>query len=334
MRRYLILAPLFACACMADANLATVQQGLISGWGPEVKAYYNETADGSSATTMVIVAPGAMDSNFEARLATYRSGKSLPTCSTANGCLHQFRGDGSTTLPTTTVGSYPTDALVAAEIASAGCGHCKLTIVQPATAGNDDVKQGTITAKGKGQFVLQLPLLADGASQVSDIDTSFTNSGIALVLPVGTGSGSVFGIPVHGIGVAKTALTSAVNSRNATEALNAGRGGFSGTFDRPSWQPNIGSSKNAVTSTAIVGTNADFYDLSGSWTQTSGTTVAAALFVGMIAALEGVLVTPEDISNAPMFSGITGSDDNSNAASGSFNKGDGFGVVDFNTLNP
>ena len=304
-----------------------------AGWAPQdFKAMYHQSEDGSSATTIVLVTVGAMP-DLASNLATYRSQFSLPTCSVNNGCL-KFRGqDGSTTLPASTVAGWPLNGDTQAQIASAGCKLCKITIVEASSAADSDLAIAIKTAKGLGTFVHAGVQIAETSTEVSGIETAYSGAGVALVAPSGDGSGAIRypAVSPQGFGISRASVS--LSGGVYTHTLNGGRGGFSAVFSRQSaWEPNIGSNMHSAVTLAVVGTNVALYT-NGAWTTADGTLVASSLFTGLIAAMEGAIIVPSDLVNLNQFLKFSGTDDNSNAAgNNTFNKGDGFGAQDFSNL--
>lgn len=74
---------------MVDASGALAVSAAPSGFGPaDLRAAYDITGSGSSATTIAIV-DACHYKTAEADLGVYRSQFGLPPCTKANGCFKQ-----------------------------------------------------------------------------------------------------------------------------------------------------------------------------------------------------------------------------------------------------
>lgn len=331
--------------CTTDANpaLAGAQQQILTSWGPEARDWDGLSGfTGSSATHIAIIAAGGgMATAVENHLTTYSSRHStyLSSCTVSGGCLKFWKHDLTSGEETPTVGGAADFASYMVELAHAGCPLCRIDVVEAlpvsGTLTADGLKAAVIAAKGiTGLAVVVNPyLLSDGASQVTDIGNSFDSSGFALVTPVGDGAGSVVGVPKSAIGVAAASYTAHVG-QNPDMNLADGKGGFSASTARQSWEPNIGSSFRNATQTTSGGIGADAEDSNGQVT-VSGTSIAAAFEGGKIAATGAIFGAP-DVASAPFLRLAGGADGNSNLANPSGNPayapGPGFGRLDYHTL--
>jgi subtilase family serine protease len=267
-----------------------------SGYGPsDLRAAYNVTSTGSSATTIAIVDAYGY-SNAENDLATYRAQFGLPACTTANGCFKKVNQNG-------VQGSYPQDNVgweqetaLDLDMASSMCPNCKILLVQASSASLQNLATAENTAASLGAHVISNSY-GGGESGSTSYEAAYNHPGVAITVSSGdNGYGVEFpASSPHVTAVGGTSLSKASNARGWNETTWNGAGsGCSTTFAKPSWQTDSGCSKRTVADVSAIAdpnTGVAVYGPArrnkSAWMVFGGTSVAAPLVGGVYAANGG-----------------------------------------------
>lgn len=269
------------------------------GYGPaDLRAAYNITATGSSATTIAIVDAYGY-ANAETDLGVYRAQFGLPACTSASGCFTKVNQSGQkTNLPKNDVG-WSQETALDLDMASAMCPNCKIILVEATSASYPSLASAVNTAAKLGARVISNSY-GGGESGSQGYESAYNHAGVAITVSSGdNGYGVQFpASSPHVTAVGGTSLLPANTTRGWSEtAWTDGGSGCSRVYGKPSWQKNpLCTMRMVADVSAIADPNtgvavyAPVTATTSAWQVFGGTSVAAPV-IGGIYAVVGAAVT-------------------------------------------
>ncbi len=284
------------CGAIRNLNVTGALGGLlgvIQGYHPaDLQKAYNlpSSSAGYGQTIGIVVAYD--NPNAESDLAVYRSKFNLGACTSADGCFRKMAQSGASGLPAPDEG-WGQEAAVDLDMASAVCPHCRLLLVEAASANVSDLVNAIQTAIAHGATVVSNSYEALEQPSLVAYDNALNHPGVPIVAGAGD-SGFGVGWPASSAyvtAVGGTTLKTSWSARGFTESTWSATGsGCSSYIQKPSWQTDSGCSMRTVADVAAVAdpnTGVAVYDTyvsgGGGWLEFGGTSVATPIIAGAYA---------------------------------------------------
>lgn len=260
------------------------------GYAPaDLRAAYNVTGTGSSATLVAIVDAYGY-TNAEADLGAYRSRYGLPACTTANGCFTKVnQTGGKTAYPPQNTG-WAQETALDLDMVSAMCPNCRILLVQANSSSLADLAQAVNTAAALGAHVISNSY-GGGEGGTLGYENAYNHPGVAITASSGdSGYGVQFpASSPHVTAVGGTSLYRASTARGWSETAWSGAGsGCSSIYLKPVWQKDpLCTMRMEADVSAVADPNTGVLvygpmnaTMSG-WMIFGGTSVAAPLVAGV-----------------------------------------------------
>jgi Subtilase family len=288
---------MFHCLTVVEAygQAAMEARSDPAGYGArELQDAYNLTSGGVSGQTVAIVVAGDYPTAAK-DLNVYRQQFGLPPCTVDSGCFTKLNQKGEE-------GNYPRpdrgwalEAALDLQMASAACPSCKIVLVEANSPYFGPMAKAVDTAAGVADVVSH----SYGSYEfngVQELAQHYDVEGVPMTVSTGNWGYEPANFPASVpsvIAVGGTALRHADNDRGWTEnAWQYGNSGCSAYFDKPEWQTDPACHMRTAADIAAVAapnTGVAVYDSFGysgqkGWFVLGGTSTAAPLVAGMIAA--------------------------------------------------
>lgn len=279
-----------------DSGVTPLSTGTPQGYGPANfrSAYAARTA---SATKVAVVA--AYDApTIASDLATYSKTFGLPimpACSSAGqlGCFEKLNQHGGTTYPATN-SSWAVEASLDVESVHGMCPGCRISLIETASSSMSNLTAGVDEAAANGAKVISNSYGGTESSGETAYDKDYHKVGVTMVASSGD-SGYGTSYPAASPAVVAVGGTSLKMSgtRLVNETAWNGAGSGCSKFEaKPAWQRDkkcVMRSIADVSADADPDTGAAIYDSYANsgrsgWFTVGGTSLAAPLVAGMIAA--------------------------------------------------
>ncbi len=274
------------------AILATTSSTSPAGLHPaDLRAAYNISAVGSSATTVAIVDAWGYN-NAEQDLAVYRSTFGLPPCTTANGCFQKLNQNGfARSYPPQDEG-WAQETATDLAMVSAMCPNCKIILIEANNPASVNLAAAVATAHRLGANVIANSYGGFEGNSTT-LEPSYNVPGVAVLASTGdSGYGVQFpASSPHVIAVGGTTLTRNANvARGWSETAWVGGGsGCSTVYPKPAWQTDSLCAKRMEADVSIVGdpnTGVSVYGpinqgFRSGWIVIGGTSVSVQVIAGI-----------------------------------------------------
>ena len=269
-----------------------------SGLSPaDLRAAYNVSASGSSATIIAIVDAYGY-TNAESDLAVYRAQYGLPPCTTANGCFGKYNQTGGKTKYPRQDTGWAQEAALDLDMASAMCPSCKIILVQADTPSYVNLSAAVNTAARLGAHVISNSY-GGGETGTATYESAYNHPGVAITASSGD-SGYGVSFPAsspHVTAVGGTSLVRSATTRGWSETVWNGAGsGCSAVYVKPAWQTDTGCARRTVADVSAVADPATGVAVYGpttakasGWLVFGGTSVSAPLIGGIYGANGGAV---------------------------------------------
>jgi subtilase family serine protease len=280
------------------------------GYGPSAfKAAYG--AHGTATTHVAVVV--AYDApNIISDLATYSKIFGLPvlqTCTAAvqTACFEKLNQHGSTTSHPATNSSWAVEASLDVETIHGMCPGCRISLVEATSASMTNLAAGVDEAVASGAEIISNSYGGIESSNETAYDNHYARPGITMVVSSGDGGyGATYPAASPAVVAVGGTTLQMSRARVISEMAWSGAGSGCSSFERkPTWQHD---KKCALRSIADVAADADpatgaaVYDSYATssrsgWFTVGGTSLAAPLVAGMLAATGNTSSQPSTLYN-------------------------------------
>jgi subtilase family serine protease len=266
-----------------------IKPGTVAGYAPsDLQTAYGLTSASKNkggGETVAIV--DAYDNpNVASDLNAYRSHFGLPPCTVSSGCFTKQQYTSQTNV------GWAGEESVDVDMVSAICPHCKILLIEAASASLADFSTAERYATAHADYVSNSWSGNEGATTY---DADYSDSCAAIVAATGDkGYNPIAQWPAilpSVVGVGGTSLTSI--SPRVESAWSGAGSGCSKVYAKPSFQSDINTAcsmraESDVSADGDPATGVAVYDTyhRGGWLVFGGTSVATAIFASVLA-LEG-----------------------------------------------